>query len=306
MSSYLARGQPRLEVAFLSAWRSRKTLVNFIIGFTGGGLLIYGLAAAIVAGSPYWYSYFVVGLFLFLDRCDALLNHDSNLSRLFNRNWPTPVCTYLVYLAGALILDLLFGSYLGNMWVYPHFNWPAKLIHVILIGYPLAFFCCAAQYRVLVKLLRNYLKTSSVKTEKIILSPRKLKIILLITILSTCFPVFYFFLVGRRHIQDIIFMCGVIGIFSLSPISLILKHNSWLKSILNQDWPVILALLISIPLNALAHELPNTFAWEWRYQNMPWASWEILGVPLIVLTLGWTYLTIFGISGNELFFHGSN
>jgi hypothetical protein len=67
-----------------------------------------------------------------------------------------------------------------------------------------------------------------------------------------------------------------------------------------------MALLISIPFNALAHELPNTFAWEWRYQNMPFTSVEILGVPVVVLTVGWTYLTIFGISGNELFFNAAN
>jgi hypothetical protein len=67
-----------------------------------------------------------------------------------------------------------------------------------------------------------------------------------------------------------------------------------------------MALLISTPVNAFAHELPNTFAWEWRYQNMPLTSLEILGIPVFVLTVGWTYLTIFGISGNELFFNAAN
>lgn len=282
-------------------------MVNFITGLIGGLLLTYGLYSAIIEGSPYWYSYFVSGLFLFLDRCDALLNHDSNLIRLFNQNWRTPVYTYLVYLAGALILDLVFGSYIGNLWVYPHFDGIERFINVILIGYPLLFFSCAAFYRVLVKLLRNFPKCLPQIGNKSMLSLQRLgKSILFITILSACFPILYFFIFGKMHIQGVIIICGLFGIFSFSPISLILRHNSLLERILNQDWSAILALLISIPVNALAHELPNTFAWEWRYQNMPFTSLEILGVPVIVLTLGWAYLTIFGISGNELFFQASN
>jgi hypothetical protein len=60
-------------------------------------------------------------------------------------------------------------------------------------------------------------------------------------------------------------------------------------------------LLASIPLNALVHELPNTYAWEWRYENLPFTSMTIFGVPLVILTVGWTYLTMLAISGNELF-----
>lgn len=39
---------------------------------------------------------------------------------------------------------------------------------------------------------------------------------------------------------------------------------------------------------------------------MPLSSLEILGFPVIVRTVGRTYLSIFGISGNELFFNASN
>jgi hypothetical protein len=275
-------------------------LLNLFAGLTGGFLLAYGLYAAIFAGSPYWYSYFVLGLFLFLDRCDAFCNHDSNLNRLCSHNWRTPVYTYLVYLAGALVLDLLIGSYIGKLWVYPHFNWFERFINVILIGYPFAFFSCAAFYRVLVKLLRNFPRSFNQSNPAL---HHLGMIILIITIVSTIFPILYFFLFGNLHIQGIIILCSLIGVFSLSPVSLIMGKKSLLQGILNLDWPVILALLLSIPVNALAHELPNTFAWEWRYQNLPFASLEILGIPVIVLTVGWTYLTIFGISGNELFFN---
>jgi hypothetical protein len=278
-------------------------LINLFLGLTGGLLLTYGLYAAIFAGSPYWYSYFVIGLFLFLDRCDAFLNQDSNLNRLCNHNWRTPVYTYLVYLAGALMLDLLIGSYIGKLWVYPHFNLFERFINVILIGYPFAFFSCAAFYRVLVKLLRNFPR--SFNQSNTALQPLGM-IILIITIVSTIFPILYFLLFGNLHIQGIIILCSLIGVFSLSPVSLIMGKKSLLQGILNLDWPVILALLLSIPVNALAHELPNTFAWEWRYQNLPFGFLEILGIPVIVFTVGWTYLTIFGISGNELFFDAPN
>jgi hypothetical protein len=282
-------------------------LANFIIGLIGCLVLTYGLYSAIIEGSPYWYGYFVSGLFLFLDRCDVLLNHDSNLTRLFNQNWRTPVYTYLVYLAGGLIIDLVFGIYIGNLWVYPHFNAIEKFINVILITYPFLFFNCAVFYRVLAKLLQNFTKSLPQIGNKSRLPLRRLGIIILLfTILSTCFPIIYFFIFGKMHIQGVIVICGLFGIFSLSPIALILRQKSLLERILNQDWSAIMALLCSIPINALINEVPNTFAWQWRYQNMPFASLEILGVPVLVLTLGWAYLTIFGISGNELFFHASN
>jgi hypothetical protein len=282
-------------------------LLNFITGLTGCLFLLYGLYSAIIDGSPYWYSYFVLGLFLFSDSCDALLNHDSNLTRLSNQNWRTPVYTYLVYLAGALILDLLFGSYIGKLWIYPHFNFPARFINLILIGYPFAFFSFAAFYRILNKLLHHFHNTSSPKGNNTTVSLRSLGIIILIvTIISTLFPILYFFMFGKKHIQDVIIICIFPGMFSLSPIALILKQNSLLEHVFHKDWSAIAALLILIPLNAFSHELPNTFAWEWRYQIMPFASLEILGIPVIVLTLGWTYLTIFGISGNELFFNAPN
>jgi hypothetical protein len=108
------------------------------------------------------------------------------------------------------------------------------------------------------------------------------------------------------HIQSVIIICSLLGIFSLSPINLFLNKISLLGRIFNKDWSALIALFISISFNALAHELPNTFAWKWRYQNMPFTSLKILDVPVIVLTVGWTYLTIFAISGNELFFHESN
>ena len=241
---------------------------------------------------------FVSGLFLFLDRCDARLNHDSNLTRLFSQNWRTPVYTYLVYLTGAFILDLLFGSFIGNLWVYPQFDWTERLINVILIGYPLAFFSCAAFYRVLVKLLDDFRINPPQDAHNATRALQGLgNIILFVTMLSTCFPILYFFVFGKIHIQSVIIICGLIGIFSLSPITLLLRQNSLLERLLNKDWPAAMALFISIPVNALAHELPNTFAWEWHYQNMPFTSLEILGVPVIVLTVGWTYLTIFGYLG---------
>jgi hypothetical protein len=269
----------------------------------GAFLFGYGLYAAVSCGSPYWYGYFIGGLFLLLDRGDAALNHDANLTRLFSHLWRTPIYTYLTYVAGALILDLVFGSYFGNLWVYPHFTAGERFIQVILIGYPLAFFCCAALYRVLHTLWRRLSRSCSPSYEPPALSGRRLgKIILGVTILATAAPAVYFLLYGPRHIQVIIFICGLIGMFSLSPLGLVLGQKSLLGEILQRNWAAIGALVISIPLNALAHEWPNTFAWEWRYQNMPLPSLEVLGIPVIVLTLGWSYLTIFGISANELFF----
>ncbi len=279
-------------------------MLNFLTGLAGFFLLSYGVFTALIYADFHWYSYFVLGLFLLLDRLDARLNHDSNLARLFGPAWRTPVLTYFTYLAGSLYIDVFLGTCLGHLWVYPRFGVAGRVVHVLLIGYPFALFSCSALYRVLTGLLQKFLNTAAPGTIKQTpAAPGLARLFLAGTILSFVLPLAGFLVFGRTHASLVIVISGVIGLFSFSPLSCLRGQPSVLGSLLNRDWMAILSLLASIPLNALAHELPNTFAWEWRYQNLPFASATLLDVPILVLTLGWSYLTIFGISGNELFFY---
>jgi len=115
-----------------------------ILGATAGfATLCYGIYSAVDRANPYWYSYFVIGFFLFFDRLDTLFNDDSNLNRLFSKKWRTPIFTYLTYVAVGIIIDYLMVRFLSNMWVFPQFDKLEQILHAIIIGYPFAFFSCS-------------------------------------------------------------------------------------------------------------------------------------------------------------------
>jgi hypothetical protein len=278
-------------------------LLNILGATAGFATLYYGIYSAVVDANPYWYSYFVVGSFLLFDRLDMLLNDDSNLTRLFSKKWRTPIFTYLTYVALAILIDYLMGRLLSNMWVYPHFDELDEIVHVIIIGYPFGLFSCSAFFRVLNSVFRRLIISHSRPS---LLEQRCLrqiaKVLLLSSILSFLLPIANFALFNNKWVHELMFICVVLGMSSISPIALLLRLPSFLGRILNRDCATIATLIVTIPINALTNEIPNTYAWEWRYQNLPFTSFEIMDVNILILTVGWSYLTILGVSTNDLFF----
>lgn len=63
---------------------------------------------------------------------------------------------------------------------------------------------------------------------------------------------------------------------------------------------VIFLVIITAIVSGLIHEVPNTFSYEWVYQNIPFVKYEIWDVNILVLTLGWIFLTIVSIVGYNL------
>jgi hypothetical protein len=279
-------------------------LLNILQTTSGLATLCYGIYSAVYEASPYWYSYFVVGSFLLFDRLDMLLNDDSNLTRLFSKKWRTPIFTYLTYVAFAILIDNLMGRYLSNMWVYPHFDELDKIAHVIIIIYPFGFFSCSTFFRVLNSVFRRLIgrhSHHSLPEQRYI--KQIAKVLLLGSILSVSLPIANFALFNSKGVHELMVICLVLGISSISPIGPLLNLPSLFGGILNRDWPTMASLIATIAVGALASEIPNTYAWAWRYQNMPFTSFEILGVNILVLTVGWSYLAILGVSTNDLFFH---
>ena len=49
-----------------------------------------------------------------------------------------------------------------------------------------------------------------------------------------------------------------------------------------------LTVVVATLVNAFLHEIPNTFAWEWRY-TIPYVTFEILRINIVVI-VGWAIL----------------
>jgi len=56
------------------------------------------------------------------------------------------------------------------------------------------------------------------------------------------------------------------------------------KRIQSFSFTIILATLI----NAFLHEIPNTFAWEWKYK-IPYITFEVLQINIVII-IGWVVL----------------
>jgi hypothetical protein len=274
------------------------------LGLIGFFISFYGVYSAIFNANIYWYSYFVIGSFLFFDPLDASVNKDSNITRLLQGHWQTVCYSYLTFILSALVIDLLIARYIADMFLYQHYDIRDFFIHVILIGYPFAFLSCSALYRFLHGLflrLLPFMPPPDIQTKPYL---RPIAGLLLFgTILSVILPLINFIFFKNRFVHELVVICLFIGVFSLSPIKLILGKKCLLGDMLSGDRAAIFALLVAIPINAFAHEIPNTFIWEWRYQDIPFTSMQIMNVHILVLTIGWTCLTFLGASGNDLFFN---
>jgi len=192
------------------------------------------------------------------------------------------------------------GRYISNMWIYPYYDVQDEIIHVILIGYPFAFFSVSSFYSILKGIFERFFPTAIIKPYY---RPYVLvKILIFLTLLSIILPIIDFSLFNGVEINKIMVLCLIIGISSVSPIGFYLSEDSFLGQILKVDLRTIGALLLTSFISSFLHEIPNTYAWEWVYQNIPFTSFEVLNVNIIVLTIGWLFLTISAISVNEIFF----
>ena len=274
-------------------------LFHYFLGVIGLVMAIYGIYSAFAGACSYWYSFFVIGSFAFFDLLDFRINCESNIGRLLRGRWTTFVGTYILYLFCAVAIDL-YGTVVSGTWVYPHFDLKQNVLHVVIIGYPFAFFSVSALYRCLHGLFAALLnERSEFLTVRNLIHKIVAWALVFALFLSLVMPLANYLLFGNRHANKVGTLLMIMGTFSFSPITFLLFKRSLLLEMFVLRKSTLLALLITWGVSALSHEIPNTFVWEWKYQNIPFTSTEILQVSLIVLTFGWLFLSILGISGNE-------
>lgn len=182
-------------------WFSVAGLIGFI-------LVLYGVISAVFYANTTWYSYFVIGVTLFLGYINYRLDNESIL-----RKRPVYILkTFAFYLVIAVVIELI-GRFWLNLWNYPSFNLTDEIIHVFLIGYPFAFF-----------------------------------------------SIYESFVLLRKRFSFIV--------------------------------TIILTTLI----NGFAHEIPNTFAWEWVYTVS--FGFEILQINILAI-IAWTILIAVPLLGKR-------
>ncbi len=272
-------------------------------------LTLYGVYTAVVDQSTYWYSYFTVGSFLFFDSLDFQLNGDSNLFRLIKGQPKTVVGTYLFFLVfGGVLIDVVFGRGIGALWTYPNLSGFSEIIHVLLIGYPFALLSVSSMYRTFHALLTRVLRESGdYKTStRTGWRMRLAKALSIMFVVSLILPIANWLVFDNRYANELLIICSLLGVFSISPFTYLLFQDSWFEQLFRFEKSTLMALFLTFLVASFAHELPNTFAWEWLYQNIPFTSLEIFKINIIILIPAWLFLTILAVAGNDFFFQWAN
>ncbi len=104
-----------------------------MIRLIGASLFILGIFLAFFAHSPYWYTPFVIGGFLFLEN----FNQHDGFSML--KNTRKFIFFWFVAIAITILVEWL-GNYVLGLWDYEYYGQVAYFFNVIIFGYVFTFF----------------------------------------------------------------------------------------------------------------------------------------------------------------------
>jgi len=124
---------PRLN----HTYDNKQEEIIVLCGLIGLILTTIGLIAAFIFHFKAWYSFFVIGTTLFFSFINYLLKKKTSIYLLLN-NKNKIIKQYLKYFLAGLVIDRI-GRFL-LFWHYPSFGLFEEIIHVYIIGYPIALF----------------------------------------------------------------------------------------------------------------------------------------------------------------------
>ncbi len=261
-----------------------------IVALLGLLITLFSLYGAIQTLFTAWYTPFVIGSYCLFGAITKGLYGSSTLSLLINK--PLIWLKLYFYIAIFGFVTEVLGRNVGNFWYYPKFDFGDLVIHVWLIGYPLALFSAIESYWCILYIVKFIIKSSKPTTT--IFIPLKVSyIIIFFTLILIASSLIFYFLELSRFTTLALFALLISLSFFFDSIANIIKKPTVIYVGSN---PFIPGLLISVPLIGLLHEIPNTFVWEWVYQNVPFISLELFKVNVLVLTLGWFYLVFIPLS----------
>lgn len=271
--------------------------IRFLLFIIGIGLTLFGVFSAIKQSNVYWYSYFVVGIFLVCDYIDYQFRGKSVSSPIFDKNYRNFLFIYIFFVVASVFIEL-FGRIIGKMWYYPNYGLVDHIIHVFLIAYPFGGLSVVALYQVFKDLSGRVFgyKPNYEFLDKFFKKTGTLLIILSIAILI--FLAVYYICTNSKDTR--LFILGVACLFGLDTANFEINKRSIFSEIIAGNFSVIFSIIITAIVSGLIHEVPNTFSYEWIYQNIPFVSYEIWDVNVLVLTLGWIFLTIVSVIGYNL------
>lgn len=277
--------------------------VRFYLSLFGLFLSSFAVTSTIFFGYYFWYTFFLVGGILFLDYFNFRMWNHSLLNPIFTGRAKLFLSMFFfVAVPVGIAIDLIYGRIFGNLWYYPHLNAWRKAVFPIFSYYPLGgflsyeifYFVCGGSKKWLGK---GYLwKLNLNENQKI----RIVKIMISILVIGVIIPIINFFVNKNQGGNVIISLFMFWGAFAFDFIHYLYNRKSIFLEIVEGRKHIVFTVIAATLIAALITEVPNTFSWEWIYQNVPFVSLKLFGVNVLILTLGWLFLVMFPTTGYDL------
>lgn len=274
--------------------------------FFGGTIFLLSAVAAILLHFSYFYSTFVIGVFLFFDSLAHLLNRSlafsSNLERIGRTFW--------ALIVGFIVAtDFVGGQIIFSVWRYPPYASFANWVLLYIIIYPVGGLSVIAMFRFFDTVFASLIPGRLFNFQNAELwTKRILKLIFVFSPLVLIIPLVLYFaglvpvVSGNWFVYSLLFLFIFFEwTFFFDCLVMAFGGRPILLDILRGEKKTIMALLVSGLLSAFLHEIVNTYVHEWVYlaDKFPVTAATFLGVPIMVF-ITWVPLTIVCIEAYRL------
>ena len=252
-------------------------------------LTVCSIISSIIFGFYFWYSFYVVGAFIFF----GALNCKHNAKTVFTLLCEKKIKKFLmIYLGGVLFsffVDIVYGRNVSSLWHYPHLSGSMSLIIPVFIYYPFGGLQVYEIFYCLKRKLNKKIKNKSLyKIPKAVRS--RLSYLFIIFLISgVVIPILNFYLNANESASELIVIFMILTTFSADMIIYRFNKKSILFSLLEGNKLVLATMVLSWTVSMLLTEYPNTFSWEWIY-TMPFTNFEVAKMNIVVITFGWFFL----------------
>lgn len=252
-------------------------------------LLICSIFSSIFLQFYYWYSFYVIGAFLFFGSLNCKNKNKTVFSLLYEGELLKFLIVYFLGLVLGFSVDVIYGRYIANLWYYPHLPETMSLVIPLFIYYPFGGLQIYEIFYFLKSKLRQKFKDKSKYKLPKFLKNFVSGLLVTLLILGIIVPVLNYYFNENKYGDELVVIFMILTTFSSDMIVYKFNKTSIFFDFLEGNKLVTITMLLSWIISTLLTEYPNTYSWEWVY-TFPFTKIEILKINILVLTFGWFFL----------------
>lgn len=242
-------------------------------------LLAISIYLAIFPKFAHFYEFMILGLFLvFYSALQGSISKRTYLK------------LYFLFLGGGMLADLILGILVTKLWYYNYTSF-IEYLPLYLLIYPGGGIVLIQSF---IFCKHHVLKERNPRPK---LNASVLRNLAIFFMLASILLVILEFFYVLKYFGFIFYSSlTLLAFFLFNYFSQRWKKISYFGLFFNRPLPYVMITLTTAFLNALLHEVPNTFAHQWVYQNFPFGNMQVFGITSTVFFLGWAALVMIPIS----------